>query len=114
MNNPSEDHVVFEPEQTGEPDQTIEPKGPNPEATFDEPPHQDHNIDEQPEVDIVVPDAKPADPIRASPVRATETPSTPEKAARDKEGEVTITGIGHTSPGHHVILARRTLRFYGS
>ena len=93
MNKLSEDQVVLEPEQTGEPDQTVEPEGPNPEATFDEPPPQHHNIDEQPEVDTAVPDAELADPIRASPVRATETPSTPEKAAGDKECEVTCNAL---------------------
>ena len=46
VNNPSEDQVVFEEEQIGEPDQTREPEGPHPEATFDEPPLQDQNIDE--------------------------------------------------------------------
>ena len=115
VNNPPEDQVVLEPEQTVELEQTVEPEGPNPEATFDEPPPQDHNIDEQLEVDIAVPDAEPADPIRAddrssSPVRATDTPSTPEKAAGDKEGEVIITGIGHTSPGHPVILAKHSAK----
>ena len=50
MNNPPEDQVVLEPEQK------VEPEGPNPEATFDEPPPQDYNIDEQPEVDTIVPD----------------------------------------------------------
>ena len=100
-----------------EPEQTAEPQGPNPnpEATFDEPPPQDHNTDEQAEVDTTVPDDEPANPIRtgnrySSPVRATDTPSTPEKAAGDKEGEVIITGIGHTSPGHPVILAKHSAK----
>ena len=47
MNNPSEVQVVLEQEQTDEPDRTGEPEGPHPEATFDEPPPQDQNIDEQ-------------------------------------------------------------------
>ena len=59
VNNPPEDQVIIEPEQT------VEPECPNPEATFDEPPPQDHNTDEQPEVDTAVPDDEPADPIRA-------------------------------------------------
>ena len=102
--------MVLEQEQTGEPDRTGEPEGPHPEATFDEPPPQDHNIDEQPEADTAVPDTEPADPIRANLVRATETPSTPDKAAGDKEGEVTITGIGHTSPGRPVILSQHSAK----
>ena len=83
VNNPPEDHVVIEPEQT------TKPEGPNTEATFDEPPPQDHNIDDQAEVDIAVLDDEPASPIRAddrpsSPVRTTDIPSTLEKAAGDK------------------------------
>ena len=67
-----------------------------PEATFDEPPPQDHNTDEQPEVDTAVPDDEPGNTIRAddrpsSPEKATDTPSTPEKTAGDKEGEDIIT-----------------------
>ena len=115
MNKPSEDQVVLEQEQTDEPDQTREPEGPHPEATFDEPPPQDHNIDEAPEVDTAVADAEPADPIRAddkssSPVRATDTPSTPEKAVGDKEGDVIITSMSHNSPGHPVILAKHSAK----
>ena len=56
VNNPSEDQAVFGEEQIGEPDQTREPEGPHPEATFDEPPLPDQNIDEQPEADPAVPD----------------------------------------------------------
>ena len=48
--------MVLEQEQTGDPDQTCEPEGPHPEATFDETPLQDQNIDEQPEADPAVPD----------------------------------------------------------
>ena len=113
VNNPPEDQEAHEPEQTVEPELAMEPEGPHLEATFDEPPPQDHNLDEKPEVDIAAPDAELAYPNRAddrssSPVRATETPSTPKKATRDKEGEVIITGIGHTSPGHPVILAKHS------
>ena len=43
VNNPPEDQVVLEPEQTAGP----EGPNPNPKATFDEPPPLDHNIDEQ-------------------------------------------------------------------
>ena len=72
MNNPPEDQVVTEPEKT------TEPEGPNPEATFDEPPLQDRNTDEPPKVDPIMPDTEPA-ANRASPVRGTETPSSPAK-----------------------------------
>ena len=109
VNNPSEDLVVTEPELT------TEPEGPNTEATFDEPAPQDHNVDEQAEVDTAVQDDKPASPVRtddgpSSPVKATDIPSTPEKAAGDKEDEVIITGIGHTSPGHPVVLAKHSAK----
>ena len=63
VNNPSEDQVVLEHEQTGEPDRTGEPEGPHPEATCDEPSLQDHNINEQPKADTAVPDTEPIDPI---------------------------------------------------
>ena len=103
--------MVLEPEQTAEP----EGRNPNPEATFDEPPPQDHNTDEQPEVDTTVPDDEPANPIRAddrpsNPVKATDTPSTPEKTAGGKEGDVIITGMSHSSPGHPVILAKHSAK----
>ena len=108
-NNPPDDHVVIEPEPT------TEPEGPDTEATFDEPPPQDHNVDEQTELDTAVPDDEPASPIRAadrpsSPEKATDIPSTPKKAARDKEGEVIITDMSHTSPGHPVILAKHSAK----
>ena len=43
-------------------------------------------------------------------MRATETASIPEKTVGIKEGEVIITGIGHTSPGHPVILAKHSAK----
>ena len=110
MNNPSEDQAGHEPEQTVVPEQAMEPEGPNPEATFDEPPPQDHNIDEQPEVDTIVPDPKPADPIRASPVRATDTPPSPVKTTGGQGDDVIITSMGHSSPGHPVILAKHSAK----
>ena len=83
----SEDQAVFEEEQIVEPDQTREPEGPHPEATFDEPPLQDQNIGEQPEVDPAVPDIEPAAPNRASPVRGTDT-------TEGQGDDVIITGMG--------------------
>ena len=60
-------------------------------------------------------DDKRASPVRtddgpSSPVKATDIPSTPKKAAGDKEDEVIITGVGHTSPGHHVVLAKHSAK----
>ena len=43
-------------------------------------------------------------------MRTTDIPSTPEKAVGDKEGEVIITGISHTSPGHPVLLAKHSAK----
>ena len=98
-----------------EPEQTAEPEGPNPEATFDEPPPQTLNIDNQPKADTVVPDSEPADPICAndgssSPVRATDTPPSPVKTTGGQGDDVIITGMGHSSPGHLVILAKHSAK----
>ena len=73
------------------------------------------NVDEQMEVDTAVPDDKPTSPIRAddgssSPVKTTDTPSTPEKAVGNKEDEVIITSIVHTSPGQPVVLAKHSAK----
>ena len=58
---------------------------------------------------------EPADPFWAddrssSPVRATATPSTPAKTTGDQEGDVIITGMSHSSPGHPVILAKHSAK----
>ena len=60
-------------------------------------------------------DDKPASPVRtddgpSSPVKATDIPSTPEKTAGDKEDEFIITGVGHTSPRHPVVLAKHSAK----
>ena len=100
----------FEEEQRGEPDQTREPEGPHPEAASDEPPLQDRNTDEPPEADPAVPDTEPAAPNRASPVRGTETPSSPAKTTEGQGDDVIITGMGHSSPGHPVILDQHSAK----
>ena len=43
-------------------------------------------------------------------MKATDTPSTPEKTAGDKEGDVIITSMRHNSPGHPVILAKHSAK----
>ena len=110
MTKPAEDQVVLEQEQTDEPDQTREPEGPHPDVTSDEPPPQDRNINEQTEADVVVPDTEPAAPIRASPVRVTSTPPSPTKTTGGPRDDVIITGMGHSSPGHPVILAKHSAK----
>ena len=109
MNNPPEDHVVIEPEQTAE------PEGPNTKATFDEPPPQDHNVDEQVEVEIADHTDEPTSPVRvedgpSSLAKAADIPSTPVKATGDKEEDVIITGVGHTSPGNLVALSKHSAK----
>jgi len=115
VNNPSEDQVVLEQEQTVEPEHTGELEGANPEAMFDEPPPQDLNIDNQPEADTAVPNSEPVDPIRAddrssSPVRATDNSPAPVKTTGGQGDDVIITGMGHNSPGHPVILAKHSAK----
>ena len=73
-------------------------------------PPQDRNIDEQTEVDTVVPDTEPAAPIRASPVRVTSTRPSPVKTTGGQGDDVIITGMGHSSPGHPVILAQHSAK----
>ena len=58
---------------------------------------------------------KPTSPVRtddgpSSPVKAADIPPTPVKAAGDKEDDVTITGVGHTSPSHPVALAKHSAK----
>ena len=47
-----------------------------------------------------MPDTEPAAPNRASPVRGTDTPSSPAKTTEGQGDDVIITGMGHSSPGH--------------
>ena len=110
VNKPSKDQVVLEQEQTYEPDQTREPEGPHPDATFDEPAPQDQNINEQTEADTAIPDTEPAVPIQASPVRVTSTPPSPVKTTGGQGDDVIIIGMGHSSPGHPVILAKHSAK----
>lgn len=102
--------MVFEGEQVGEPDQTCEPEGPQPDATFDAPPPQDRNTDEQPKIDPIVPDTEPAAPNRASPVRGTDIPASPARTAKYQGDDVIITSTYHHSPGHPVILAQHSAK----
>ena len=98
-----------------EPEKTPEPEGPNADAMFDEPPPQDHDFDEQVEVETADHADKPTSPVRtddgpSSPVKAADIPSTPVKATGDKEDDVIITGVGHTSPGNPVALSKHSTK----
>ena len=57
-----------------------------------------------------MPDTEPAAPNRASPVRGTDTPSAPAKITEGQGDDVIITGMGHSSPGHPVILAQHSAK----
>lgn len=108
-NKLSDDHVVIEPEPTRE------PAGPNADAMFDEPPPQDHDFDEQLEIETADHTDKLTSPVRtedgpSSPVKAADIPSTPVKATGDKEDDVIITGVGHTSPGNPVSLSKHSTK----
>ena len=50
-----------------------------------------------------MPDTEPAAPNRASPVRGTDT-------TEGQGDDVIITGMGHSSPGHPVILAKHSAK----
>ena len=98
-----------------EPKRTPEPEGTNADAMFDDPPPQDHDLVEQVEVDATCHADKPASPVLtddkpSSPAKSADESSTPVKAAGDKEDEVIITGVGHTSPGHPVVLAKHSAK----
>ena len=57
-----------------------------------------------------MPDTEPAAPNWASPVRGTDTPSSPAKTTEGQGDDVIITGMGHSSPGHPVILAQHSAK----
>ena len=81
----------YEPEQ-----QSVEASHQAPEATIDEPPLVDHNVDADPmDVDATINPPSPAKP--ASPAK----PPSPVKHTEYKAGDddVAITGHGYTTPG---------------
>ena len=43
-------------------------------------------------------------------MRDTETPSSPAKTTEGQGDDVIITGMGHSSPGHPVILAKHSAK----
>ena len=97
------------------PEKTLEPEGPNADAMFDEPPPQDHDFGEQVEIEAEDHADKPTSLVRiddgpSSPVKAADIPSTPMKAVADKEDDVIITGVGHTSPGNLVALSKHSVK----
>ena len=108
--NPLEDPVAEEEEPRGEPEQTREPESPHPEAASDNPPLEGQNTDEPADADPAAPDAEPAEPNRASPVKDAEIPISSTKNPEGQGDDVIITGMGHSSPGHPVILAQHSAK----
>ena len=100
VTNPPEDPVIEEEEPRGEPEQTCEPEGPHPVATFDDPPLEGQHTDEPTDAEPAAPDTKPTGPNRASPVKDTEIPASSTKNPEGHGDDVIITGIGHNSPSH--------------
>ena len=86
----------------------------NADAMLDGPPSQDHDFVEPAEVDATGHTDKPASPVPtdkpASPAKAADESSTPVKAASDKEDDVIITGVGHTTPGNPVALSKHSAK----
>ena len=108
--NPLEDLVAKEEEPRGEPKQTCEPENPHPEAASDNPPLEGQNTDEPADDDPATPDAEPTEPNRASPVKDAEIPISSTKNPEGQGDDVIITRMGHSSPGHPVILAQHSAK----
>ena len=104
VSNPLEDPVAEEEEPRGE------PEDPHPGATFDDPPLEGQHTDEPTDVELAAPHTEPAEPIRASPVKDTEIPASSTKNPEGQGDDVIITGTGHSSPGHPVILAQHSAK----
>ena len=110
LNKPADDNVVIEPERT--PD----PEGTNTDAMLNDPPAPDHDFFvEQVEVDATGHTDKPASPVPtddkpSSPAKAADESSTPVKAAGDKEDDIIITGVGHTTPGNPITLSKHSAK----
>ena len=110
LNKPADEDMAVEPENTLDPEET------NIDAILNDPPPQDHDfVAEQVEVDTTSHADQPTSPVRpddkpVSPVKATNKPPTLAKAADDKEDDIMITGIGHTTPGNPVALSKHTAK----
>ena len=110
LTKPADDNIVVEPEKTPNPEET------NADAMLNDLPPQDHDFfAEQREVNTTSLADKPTSPVRTddklvSPAKETDKPLTPAKAADDKEDDVMITGVGHTTPGNPVALSKHTAK----
>nr|XP_040245586.1 uncharacterized protein LOC120964762 [Aegilops tauschii subsp. strangulata] len=110
LNKPVEDNITADPENIPE------PKDANVDVLYNDPPPQDHDlVAEHMEVDPSGQPNKPTSPARAddkaaSPAKAAPKPSTPEKTSDDKEDDIVITGVGHTTPGNPVALSKHSAK----
>ena len=110
VTNPPENPVAEEEEPRGEPEQTGEPKGLHPETTFDDSPLDGQHTDEPTDAEPASPNADPAEPYRANPMKDTEIPPSCAQNPEGQGDDVIITGADHSSPGHPVILAQHSAK----
>ena len=98
------------------PSQDPDPEETDADAMLNDPPPQDHDFfAEQVEVDTTSHADKPTSPVRSddklvNSTKDSDKPPTPVKAADDKEDDIMITGIGHTTPGNPVALSKHTAK----
>ena len=91
-------------------EQTREPESPHPEASSDNPPIEGQNTDEPADANPAAPDAEPAEPNWANPMKDTEIPSSSAQNPEGQGDDIIITGAGHSSPSHPVILAQHSAK----
>ena len=108
--NPPEEPIAKEEERRGEPEQTGEPEGLHPETTFDDSPLDGQHTDEPIDAEPASPDAELTEPNWANPMKDTEIPSSSAQNPEGQGDDVIITGAGHSSPGHPVILAQHSAK----
>ena len=110
ITNPPEDPIAEEEELGVEPEQIGELEGLHPETTFDDPPLDGQHTDKPTDAEPAAPDTELAEPNRANPMKDTEIPSSSTKNPEGQDDDVIITGAGHSSPGHPVILAQHSAK----
>ena len=93
----------------------VEPEGPHVDTVVHEPPPPDHDLNEQTEAEVADLANKPTSPIHnddgpPSPEKATDIPTSQTQTTGNKEYDVVITGVGHTSLGNPVILVKHSAK----
>ena len=89
LNKPVDDSHTSEPEK-----QQSEPVSPISDATFNDPPPQDHEVSRD-DMDIEPAFSKPPSPV---------------KPAKDKTDDIVITGFGFTALGQSSILSKHNAK----